>query len=78
MNKHIPIPANGQSGKAYAHTPDGVNSAGPGAGEGCAYPNPTPMPKRKPAQVIPISLANNKALVPQWLRRDCQKRGAHG
>lgn len=40
MEKLIPMPANGQSGKANAHTPDGVNSAGPGAGEGGAYPNP--------------------------------------
>lgn len=40
MDKLIPMPANGQSGKGNAHTPDGVNSAGPGAGEGGAYPNP--------------------------------------
>jgi hypothetical protein len=39
MDKLIPMPANGQSGKADAHTPDGVNSAGPGAGEGGAYPS---------------------------------------
>jgi hypothetical protein len=39
MNKLIPMPANSQSGEADAHTPDGVNSAGPGAGEGGAYPN---------------------------------------
>lgn len=40
MSDGMPMPANGQSSKASAHTPDGVNSAGQGAGEGGAYPNP--------------------------------------
>lgn len=39
MSDGVPMQASGQKSKG-ARNPDGVNSAGEGAGEGGAYPNP--------------------------------------
>lgn len=40
MSDGVPMPGYSKTSKTGARAPDGVNSAGEGAGEGGAYPNP--------------------------------------